>query len=244
MARRRVRAYGFTLIEVTLAIVIGVVMIAGAVLIYNQAKSSAGNSRAQAKVASLQQLVEEFSANNAGSYPSIEAVRSLFKRKRSDDYLKSPWGGQIGSHLQDPGDTGTRGIADNSTAKGSGLGSTNDSSGASPWKGDNTNSLEAPASAAATLGVNKTPVGSVPLEDQPKSGGLSYSLNDIGGGTGANIQNNTETEPIWDVVTNRTKIVRGYALWVYDQRGRYPNFASGGSAGIESSTTAGGGLRD
>ena len=51
------RIPGFTLIEVTLAIVIGVILIAGGTLLYNQAKNSAGNSRAQAKVASLQALV-------------------------------------------------------------------------------------------------------------------------------------------------------------------------------------------
>ena len=61
---RKGRARGFTLIEVTLAIVIGIIMIAGATLIYNQAKTSAGNSRAQAKVVALQQLVEEYAAQN------------------------------------------------------------------------------------------------------------------------------------------------------------------------------------
>ncbi|MEM3074030.1 MAG: hypothetical protein QXK20_04745, partial [Nitrososphaerales archaeon] len=63
----------------------------------------------------LQQLVEEYAANNAGTYPTIESVRSLWKRKRPDDYLKSPWGGQLGSHLQNENDsTGTRGVANNS----------------------------------------------------------------------------------------------------------------------------------
>jgi prepilin-type N-terminal cleavage/methylation domain-containing protein len=101
---------GFTLIEVTLAIVIGVIMIAGAVLIYGQAKASAGNSRAQAKVASLQALVEDYVAHTSGDTPAIENLRQLWKRKRPDDYMKSPWGGQLGPADQDG--TATDGIVD------------------------------------------------------------------------------------------------------------------------------------
>lgn len=89
---------GFTLIEVTLAIVIGIVMIAGATLIYNQAKNSAGNSRASSKVVALQQVIEEFAAQNQGVYPTVmRDINDLWVRKRPDDWNKSPWGGVIGT---------------------------------------------------------------------------------------------------------------------------------------------------
>lgn len=234
--RKRLSGRGFTLIEVTLAIVIGVIMIAGATLLYNQSKISSGNSRAQAKVLALQQLVEEYAANNAGTYPDIESVRSLWKRKRPDDYLKSPWGGQLGSHLQNGDDAaGTRGVANNSTtvsaAKGDKATIAESTSNAAPWKGDTSNCFSDPNDCNNKKGINIVPDGSVPLKDQPKSGGLSYSLNNAGGGSATNnpdFQNNTETQSMWDVVTNVTKIVRGYAVWVYDQQGQYPNFVTGG----------------
>ncbi len=236
--RKRLSGRGFTLIEVTLAIVIGVIMIAGATLLYNQSKISSGNSRAQAKVLALQQLVEEYAANNAGTYPTIESVRSLFKRKRPDDYLKSPWGGQIGTDLQNENnETGTRGVANNSYAL------TGDTAPAAnsvskkvggtadgPWAGQNANCFSTPGECNTLSGINTVPAGSVPLKDQPKSGGLSFSLNNSnpGGNTSADSQNNTETQSMWDAVTNVTKIVRGYSIWIYDQQGAYPNFVTGG----------------
>ena len=96
MRRQGPRRTGFTLIEVTLAIVIGVIMIAGAILIYNQAKVSAGNSRAQEKVASLQGLVEDYMARSDGIAPSTDNLRAMWVRARPDDWNKSPWGGVMG----------------------------------------------------------------------------------------------------------------------------------------------------
>lgn len=105
-ARRR---EGFTLIEVTLAIVIGVIMIAGAVLIYNQAKTSAGNTRAITKVHSIQACVENFMANSSGSTPDIVTLRALWKRQRPDDWGKSPWGG-VNAPMEFPAGTETNGV--------------------------------------------------------------------------------------------------------------------------------------
>jgi hypothetical protein len=59
-----------------------------------------------------------------------------------------------------------------------------------------------------------------------KNGGLAFSLNN--GGTGSEGQDNTATASVFDVITNVTKTVRGYSLWIYDQQGQYPNFAAGG----------------
>jgi prepilin-type N-terminal cleavage/methylation domain-containing protein len=88
---------GFTLIEVTLAIVIGVVVIAGATVLYNQAKASAALTAAQSKVNAAAASVEEFSARNFGRYPTDAQFETVWKRNRPDDYNSSPWGGQAGN---------------------------------------------------------------------------------------------------------------------------------------------------
>lgn len=101
---------GFTLIEVTLAIVIGIILIAGATLIYNQAKTSAGNSRAQAKVVSLQSLIEQYMSRADGVAPDIAVLRALWERARPDDFNKSPWGGIVVPSTQ--GADQTKGVID------------------------------------------------------------------------------------------------------------------------------------
>jgi prepilin-type N-terminal cleavage/methylation domain-containing protein len=87
---------GFTLIEVTLAIVIGVVVIAGATVLYNQAKNSAANSAAQNKVNAASAIVEEFAARNYGNYPTGGQLEKVWIRNRPDDFNTSPWGGMSG----------------------------------------------------------------------------------------------------------------------------------------------------
>lgn len=87
---------GFTLIEVTLAIVIGVVVIGGATLLYQQASRAAGNARAQTKTAALATLVEEMAART-GKYPTHEQLRKSWGRLR-EDALLSPWGGSLGAN--------------------------------------------------------------------------------------------------------------------------------------------------
>ena len=84
---------GFTLIEVTLAIVIGVVVIAGATVLYNQAKNSAANSAAQNKVNAAAAIVEELAARNYGNYPEGTQIERAWARNRPDDFNVSPWGG-------------------------------------------------------------------------------------------------------------------------------------------------------
>lgn len=94
--RLKTKESGFTLIEVTLAIVIGVVVIAGATVLYNQAKSSAANSAAQGKVNAAAATVEEFAAKNFGRYPDGTQFATLWQRARGDDFASSPWGGPTG----------------------------------------------------------------------------------------------------------------------------------------------------
>ncbi len=88
---------GFTLIEVTLAIVIGVVVIAGATVLYNQAKNSAANTAAQSKVNAATATAEEFAAKNFGVYPTAAQFSTMWQRNRPDDFKSSPWGGAAGT---------------------------------------------------------------------------------------------------------------------------------------------------
>ena len=90
---------GFTLIEVTLAIVIGVVVIAGATVLFQQAKNGAGNARMQTKLASVAAMLEELTAKNYGRYPTADQLRGAYARQRPDDHLVSPWGGPVGQFL-------------------------------------------------------------------------------------------------------------------------------------------------
>lgn len=110
MSASRFNSRGFTLLEVTLAIVIGIIVFAGATLIYNQAKASASETRAKAKVMSLQSLVEQSMAKD-GIPPEVDALRALWVRQRPDDWNKSAWGGAI-APVQFPGTTDTSGIVD------------------------------------------------------------------------------------------------------------------------------------
>lgn len=84
---------GFTLIEVALAIVIGVVLLAGSTALYNQTKIAAGTSKAMEKVNSLASLVDELQARML-VFPPIAQVQSEWRARR-EDYLANPWGGPL-----------------------------------------------------------------------------------------------------------------------------------------------------
>lgn len=88
---------GFTLIEVSLAIVIGVIVLAGAITLYNQSKVSAGNSKASAKTLALAGLAEEMSASNNGAYPTAANLETAWVARR-DDARANPWGGALGAN--------------------------------------------------------------------------------------------------------------------------------------------------
>ena len=95
MPRAKRTERGLTLIEVTLAIVIGIVVVGGASLLYRQAALSAGNVTAQNKTSALAVLVEEQFVLQ-GRYPTHDQLRKHWLKHR-DDTLISPWGGPIGS---------------------------------------------------------------------------------------------------------------------------------------------------
>lgn len=102
MIKHRLTQRGFTLIEVSLAIVIGVIVLAGAIALYNQTKLAAGNAKMKEKLLAVSTAFEEYSVRNNG-YPTLPNVaRTVFKNARPDDYLLSPWGGAVGSDLLPP----------------------------------------------------------------------------------------------------------------------------------------------
>lgn len=101
---------GFTLIEVSLAIVIGVTVLAGAVALYNQVKLSAGNARAQAKTLRAADLIETMAAQGGGVYPTLEQLRAKWIALGPEDALTSPWGGTAGMPGEWTQDPSVRGI--------------------------------------------------------------------------------------------------------------------------------------
>jgi len=72
--------------------VVGLTLVAGAVVLFQQAKASAQNVAAKEKVDSLFMLTEEMEARNFG-LPGLDQLRTAWKARRPADYNTSPWGG-------------------------------------------------------------------------------------------------------------------------------------------------------
>ncbi|MEB3285179.1 MAG: prepilin-type N-terminal cleavage/methylation domain-containing protein [Candidatus Sericytochromatia bacterium] len=91
---------GFTLVEVALAVAVGLIVIGGAVLGYNSVKENANNSNARQRVLSALTIVEEYSSANGGRYPASTVTNGTFQQlwasKRPDDKNLNPWGGATG----------------------------------------------------------------------------------------------------------------------------------------------------
>ena len=84
---------GMTLLEVGLAISLGLMILGAAGYAYVSARDSAGDATAATKVGDLQAVVEA-SYSQRGYYPSGDEVRNAMAARR-DDLLRSPWGGNI-----------------------------------------------------------------------------------------------------------------------------------------------------
>lgn len=94
---------GFTLVEVALAVAVGLLIIGGSVIMYNAVKDNAASANAREKVNKAATIVTEYAAANSGFYP-VSAVgggqfTAIYKRRLPDEYAQSPWGGTTG----DPG---------------------------------------------------------------------------------------------------------------------------------------------
>jgi type II secretory pathway pseudopilin PulG len=84
---------GMTLLEVGLAISLGLILAAATAFAYNSAKEAAGDSRAAAKVGDLQAMVEA-SYSTRGYYPDAKEAQDAWGARRQDANL-SPWGGAV-----------------------------------------------------------------------------------------------------------------------------------------------------
>lgn len=93
---------GFTLMEVALAIVVGLGLLAGVVISYNYAKDSAAKSKARERVQGLQVIVENWISRN-GVHPTtpddLLALQKTWKKRRKD-WDVNPWGGGVGTDAQ------------------------------------------------------------------------------------------------------------------------------------------------
>ncbi|MBO9541825.1 type II secretion system protein [bacterium] len=92
--RHHTRSGGFTLIEVSLAMVIGIIVLGGAITLYNQVKVSAANGEAKSRALALAALVEEH-ASRSTNYPKLDELNKLWEARRPDDAKKNPWGGEL-----------------------------------------------------------------------------------------------------------------------------------------------------
>lgn len=233
MLKSRGKSSGFTLIEVTLAIVIGIVMIAGATLIYNQAKNSAGNSRASAKVLSLQQVVEEFAAQNQGIYPtSIRDLNDLWIRKRPEDWNKSPWGGVTGTTLK-PNDAHVPYAPDLANAGGLAVGTLTAVTAVGSFSVLQANvdaSTVVSAGTAVAAADSSKYSGYKPEHVDAKFVQAQWTQNNdkIIGALGYVVdRNNSRILFANDLVTGSSVHLKGYAVFIADAAGRFPNFVAG-----------------
>lgn len=91
----RPRRRGFTLVEVALAVAVGLIIIGGAVVAYNALRESACNLTARDRLLSSQTFIEEFAAANGGLYPTSGTAQfvQMWQTKRPNDCNVNPWGG-------------------------------------------------------------------------------------------------------------------------------------------------------
>ena len=92
-ARRR----GFTLVEVALVTVLGLVVIAGTVIAYNGNKAQAAGAEARKRIQAGQTVLEEFAAAN-NAYPTSGSgpFASMWLKGHPEEAARSPWGGAPG----------------------------------------------------------------------------------------------------------------------------------------------------
>ncbi len=88
---------GFTLVEVALVTVLGLVIIAGTVIAYNANKAQAAGADARKRIQIGQTVIEEFAAANH-DYPVSGANQfvTMWATSHADEAARSPWGGSAG----------------------------------------------------------------------------------------------------------------------------------------------------
>ncbi|MNK73616.1 hypothetical protein D3C87_931140 [compost metagenome] len=85
---------GYSLLEVGLALSVGILLMGAAVYGYRSLREQSGDANMRQKVQDLQSLVEELYAARF-AYPTADTLRDVWKARRPDDYRSSPWGGPV-----------------------------------------------------------------------------------------------------------------------------------------------------
>lgn len=91
---------GFTLVEVALAVAVGLIVIGGAVLGYHSVKDNVNNANARQRALMAYSIVEEYASANGGRYPVSRRDNGTFQQlwaaKHPEDKANNPWGGPTG----------------------------------------------------------------------------------------------------------------------------------------------------
>lgn len=90
----RNRESGFTLLEVGLALTVGIMLLGASIYGYKALREQAGDANMRQKVQDLQMLVEELYTTSQ-NYPDSTQLRNAWKHRRPQDYQSNPWGGLI-----------------------------------------------------------------------------------------------------------------------------------------------------
>lgn len=96
---------GFTLIEVALAIALGIIIVIAAILGYNSVRTAQAEREARNRLGALKGIIEQYSAANNGAVPALTQLRTLWSDRRKEDFMYSPWGGVAGGAVADAGIT-------------------------------------------------------------------------------------------------------------------------------------------
>lgn len=90
----------FTLVEVALAVAVGLVILGGVVVAYEAIKDNASNAKARTKVLQAVSVLENYAAANGGAYPPANPAGGAFSTnwvaKHPQEAPESPWGGLAG----------------------------------------------------------------------------------------------------------------------------------------------------
>lgn len=85
---------GFSLLEVGLALSVGILLTGASIYGYKALRDSSGDAAMRQKVQDLRTVVEELYAPTS-AFPTPATLRSAWRIRRPDDYKSSPWGGPV-----------------------------------------------------------------------------------------------------------------------------------------------------
>jgi prepilin-type N-terminal cleavage/methylation domain-containing protein len=184
---------GFTLVEVALAVAVGLIVIGGAIVGFNAVRENAFNSAARQKVDAAMVIVENIAAANNQIYPTSvandAAAQSAFSRtwqtQRTTDFNANPWGGAL---VEADGVIEVPAIS----------------------FGHTTEALATAATVTAPATGTYTPVTTaVPTDAGARAGTVSYNSAAPGGLWGKQT----------DISDGSVKVIKGYTVSMFDKLG-------------------------